>query len=187
MIYVFHKFVSVKSDTPSINDFIVDKITNSIENAVTGEVFNTEVMLLTNKERKEIKKADWQFNWHDELKKSDRQVYKLVTVSNDKIVHGLISVTDNSDHIYLHLIESAKFNKGKGKMYKGVPANLVAFACKVSFELGYSGVIAFVAKSQLIDHYKIMLGAKVLVANRMYIDTKEAKEIVRQYFKSFEP
>jgi len=40
------------------------------------------------------------------------------------------------DHIFMHLIESAKFNKGKSKVYLGVPENLVAFACKVSVDKG---------------------------------------------------
>ena len=54
----------------------------------------------------------------------------------------------------MHLIESAKFNKGKGKMYLGVPGNLVAFACKVSVDKGYEGFVAFDAKSALIKHYE---------------------------------
>lgn len=86
----------------------------------------------------------------------------------------------------MHLIESAKFNKGKNKVYHGVPGNLVAFACKTAFEKRYDGVVAFVAKTQLIEHYKLSLGAKVLTANKMYIDTKEALNIVKQYFKTFE-
>ncbi len=32
------------------------------------------------------------------------------------------------------LIVSAKFNKGKNKIYAGVPGNLVAFACKMAFD-----------------------------------------------------
>jgi len=43
----------------------------------------------------------------------------------------------------MHLIESVKFNKGKLKIYAGVPGNLVAFACKRSFDKGYEGYLAF--------------------------------------------
>ena len=38
----------------------------------------------------------------------------------------------------MHLIESNKFNRGAKKVYLGVPGNLVAFACKYSFEKGYN-------------------------------------------------
>ena len=46
-------------------------------------------------------------------------------------------------------IESAQFNKGKQKLYKGVAGNLVAFGCKISFEKGYDGVVSFIAKSRM--------------------------------------
>ncbi len=80
------------------------------------------------------------------------------------------------------LIESAKFNKGKDKLYRGVAGNLVAYTCKTSFEKGYDGVISFVAKTQLIGHYTNTLGAKLFGGNRMFIDTKEALVLVKQYF-----
>lgn len=166
-------------------DFEIDKLTNSIENAQTGEVFDTDVLVINNLNNKQIKKIEWQFDWLKELKKADRIVYKLVTVRNPAIIHGLISITDNNDHILMHLIESAAFNKGKNKVYNGVPGNMVAYACKTSFEKGYDGIVAFVAKTQLIDHYKNSLGAKILAGNKMYIDTKEALKIVMQYFKNF--
>lgn len=101
-------------------DFEVDKLTNSIENAISGEVFDTLTVKLKPEDGKSIKKVEWVFNWHNELKDKTKQVYKLTTVSNPTIIHGLISLTDKGDHIYMHLIESAKFNKGKNKLYKGV-------------------------------------------------------------------
>jgi hypothetical protein len=85
----------------------------------------------------------------------------------------------------MDLIENAKFNKGKSKLYKGVAGNLVAFACKTSFEKGYDGVVSFVAKTQLIHHYKQTLGAKLFSGNRMFIDTKEAQILTTKYFKDY--
>ncbi len=64
--------------------------------------------------------------------------------------------------------------------------NLVAFACKTSFENGYGGIVSFVAKTQLIEHYSQTLGAKIFGGNRMFIDTKEANIITLRYFKYFQ-
>jgi hypothetical protein len=83
----------------------------------------------------------------------------------------------------MNLIENAKFNKGKNKLYTGVAGNLVAFACKSSFERGYEGVVSFVAKTQLIEHYSQTLGAKLFGRNRMFIDTKEAYFLTAKYYK----
>jgi len=94
-------------------DFEVDKLANSIENAVSGEVFDTVVTLLKPPDAKQIKKAEWTFNWQTELKDKTKQVFKLTTVNNPTIIHGLISLIDKGDHFFMVLIESATFNKGK--------------------------------------------------------------------------
>ena len=166
-------------------DFEVDKLTNSIENAISGEVFDTLIILLKSTDSKQIKKTEWVFNWQAELKDKTKQVYKLTTINNPTIIHGLISLTDKGDHIFMDLIESAKFNKGKKKLYRGVAGNLVAFACKLSFEKGYDGVVSFIAKTQLINHYEQTLGAKLFGGNRMFIDTREALILKTKYFKDF--
>ena len=67
-------------------DFEVDKLTNSIENILTGEVFKTEVAKITLKEKRLIKESDWLFDWSLELKSSSKEVYKLSTVNNSKII-----------------------------------------------------------------------------------------------------
>jgi len=166
-------------------DFEVDKLTNSIENAISGEVFDTLITKLNTTDSKIIKKVDWTFNWQNELKDNSKQVYKLTTVSNPNIIHGLISLTDKGDHIYMDLIESAKINKGKNKLYRGVAGNLVAFGCKMAFEKKYDGVVSFIAKTQLIEHYEQTLGAKLFGGNRMFIDTKESLILTTKYFKDF--
>jgi hypothetical protein len=166
-------------------DFEVDKLTNSIENAISGEVFDTLIIRLKTTDATSIKKTEWSFNWHNELKDKTKQVYKLTTISNPTIIHGLISLTDKGDHIFMDLIESAKFNRGINKLYKGVAGNLVAFGCKVSFEKKYDGVVSFIAKTQLVEHYKQTLGAKLFGGNRMFIDTKEALILTNKYFKDF--
>lgn len=164
-------------------DAIIDKLTNSIENSVSGDVFDTEIILLTTKEKKQIVRANWLFNWSKEIEKPDRQVFKLVIRDNETIIQGLISLSDFKDHIYMHLIESAKFNKGKAKIYIGVPGNLVAFACKFSFGNGYDGYVAFDSKTKLIQHYQDSLGARWFKGTRMYIDSIVAKKLIAQYFK----
>lgn len=167
-------------------DFVIDKLTNSIENSLTGEVFDTEVTRILQKDNKQIKQADWGFDWHKECKVSANEIYKLTTVNNSTIIHGLICFIDKHDHIFMSLIESARFNKGRNKLYKGVAGNLVAYGCKVSFEKGYDGVVSFVAKTKLVEHYHQTLGAKLFGGGtRMFIDTKDALVLVKQYFKNF--
>lgn len=83
----------------------------------------------------------------------------------------------------MHLIESAKFNKGKHKIYAGVPGNLVAFACQMSFDNGYEGFLAFDAKTSLIRHYQETLHVTHYKGTKMFIETPAALRLINQYFK----
>jgi hypothetical protein len=160
----------------------IDKLTRSIENALSGDSFKTEVHELTAQDIKRLEKDDWVFDWKAEAKQKDKTVYKLVIVVNANIVQGLISLQDRRDHIFMSLIESSNFNRGKKKIYLGVPGNLVAFACKFSFDKGYGGYLSFESKTRLKEHYQKTLGAYVLFGNIMAIDTRAATVLINQYF-----
>lgn len=164
-------------------DFEVDKLTNSIENTLTGEVFDTAVVRITSKDLRIIHKSDWQFDWAKEIHDKSKEVYKLTTINNPTIIQGLLSIEDKQDHIFMHLIESSKFNKEKDKIYLGVPGNLVAFACKISIDKGYQGFLAFDAKTALIKHYQETLHATHFRGLRMFIETGAALRLISQYYK----
>ncbi|MBI2270015.1 MAG: hypothetical protein HYU69_06595 [Bacteroidetes bacterium] len=92
--------------------------------------------------------------------------------------------TIRPDHVFIHLIENAPFNRGKEKIYEGVPGNLVAFACKLSFQRGGDGFVSFEAKTKLINHYVKTLGAHHFGGHLMVIDNVSAKKLVNKYFKN---
>ncbi len=164
-------------------DFIIDKLTNSIENVQSGDSFPTDISLLTIAEIKNItKKNGWRFNWTKEIKYPERDVFKLTITNNPNVIQGIISLEVKPDHVYLHLIESAPFNIGKHKTYFGVPGNLVAHACKLSFQRGGEGYVSFTAKTKLIDHYIESLGANHFGGHLMVINTPAALKLINKYF-----
>ena len=164
-------------------NFIVDKLTNSIENVITGDSFATEISILSGNDLKSVSKTNgWLFNWKEEFKEPAREVYKLTIVNNPGIIQGLISLEVKEDHVYMHLVESAPFNKGKTKVYIGIPGNLVAFACKLSFQRGHEGNVSFLSKTQLVDHYINTLGAIHLGGRVMIIETQAALKLINKYF-----
>jgi len=160
----------------------IDKLTRSIQNAISEDNFKTQVIELSKKDIKSLKKVDWLFDWKAELKQNDKTIYKLVILDNQTVIQGLISLQDRGDHIFMSLIESSKFNRGKNKLYLGVPGNLVAFACKLSFDKGYNGYVSFESKTKLKKHYQQTLGAHILFGNFMAINTHAALKLVKQYF-----
>jgi hypothetical protein len=160
-------------------DAEIDKLTNSIENAFTEERFLTDVLPV---KLNEIIAEEWLFDWKKEIRKVDCKVFKLVTRGNESVIQGLLSFLDGKDHIFMNLLESASFNKGQNKVYLGVAGNLVAYACKISLDLGYDGYVVFDSKTALIEHYQEKLHAKRLGGLRMYIDTTAAFRLLDKYF-----
>jgi len=161
----------------------IDKLTRSIENALTGESFPTEVRPLPVAAARKLK--SWAFEWGREAATPGRQVCQLTTIDNPTIIHGLISLEAKPDHVFMHLVESANFNKGRGKAYFGVLGNLVAYACRRSFELGHDGYVSFESKSALKAHYKQALGAQELGGLRMYLGNPAATALVERYYPGF--
>lgn len=165
-------------------DFEIDSLTNSIVNTYTGDSFETDIIRLTKADLKTVtKKKGWLFNWTQELRQNDREVYKLTIVNNPTVIQGLISFTIRTDNVFMHLVESAPFNIGQNKIYEGIPGNLVAFACKTSFLNGLQGFVSFFSKTRLIDHYEKSLGAYHFGGHLMVISTDPAQRLVDKYFK----
>jgi hypothetical protein len=164
-------------------DIEIDKLTYSIENVVTGDSFPTEILPLSKPDLVYLtQKNGWKFDWKKEYLQSGRDVFKLTILFNPTIIQGLISIAQQQGYLEMYLIESAPFNYGKNKMHYGVAGNLVAFACKRSFELGFEGFVAFTAKTTLIDHYVKTLGAVPIGGQRMAIEERQASELVKRYF-----
>lgn len=175
----------MKKQQPSYLEFVIDKLTNSIQNTISGDSFATEVLRLTKLDLKEVtKKNGWNFDWKSELADNSKELFKLTITNNPNIIQGLLSISFETDHIFMHLLENAPFNVGQNKLYEGVPGNLVAHACKVSFQQGHSGFVAFTAKTKLIEHYEKTLGAYTIGGHRMIIPTESAQTLVDKYFKS---
>ena len=62
-------------------DFIIDRLTNSIQNTISGDSFITDVSRMTKTDLKQVtKKNGWNFNWKSELDNNAKEVYKLVII-----------------------------------------------------------------------------------------------------------
>lgn len=162
----------------------VDVLSESVIEIATGIVYATEVTNVDSDFLNNIKKKyGWQFNWREEYKRHYREIFKLTIREKESIVLGLISFELKDDHVHVHLVESSPQNKGKEKKYLGIGGNLFAFACKISYENGYEGVIAFYAKTKLIEYYSVTLGAVLVTNNRMVIPERNAIFLLSKYYK----
>ncbi len=68
------------------------------------------------------------------------------------------------------------------KLYEGVPGNLFAYVCKLSWDNGNQGLVSFVSKTKLINHYELTLGAVHLGNHQMVIYPPEALKLIKKYY-----
>lgn len=165
-------------------DILIDELTPCLITRENGEEYKTIVTPLLKSDliHLTVKQGWLNSNWKKEFQEPNRSVYKLLVVGSDEI-QGLISFEIAQGYIDIFLVESAPWNVGsESQVFKGVGAHLFAYACKVSFELGFGGVTAFSSKTNLIKHYQEKLGAVRIGGHLMTIETGAAKILVDQYF-----
>ena len=60
---------------------------------------------------------------------------------------------------------------------------MFAIACQISMEAGCDGVVAFTAKSNLVEHYKEELNAVEVMSRRMVIFEDAAQRLLDKYIR----
>ena len=164
-------------------DIEIDILSESVVEVLTGKIFKTHVSKASIEFMNKIhKKNGWKFNWKKEAKLHNRNIFKLTLKSKRLILLGLLCIETKEDHIHIHLVENSPDNVGRLKIYHGIGGNLFAFACKFSLESGFDGVVSFYAKTKLIEHYSVTLGAILISNNKMIIPERNAYLLVCKYF-----
>jgi hypothetical protein len=165
-------------------DIEIDDLTNSVVHERSGQEFSTKILRWS--ELNEQQKADltrWRFAWSLEAAQPAKEVVALIVEGVDT-VQGLMAIEPAEGYLHVALVESAPHNVGSNKVYRGVPANLFAFACLRSLALGFDGFVAFDAKTERIEHYKPSLGAvRIGRSSRMVIEAPRALSLVERYYK----
>lgn len=160
-------------------DIIIDKLTNCLNERISGKVVNTNYKKRNSKvSRTETK--NWKFDWTI-ADKDDYDVYELFVDGSD-IVQGRIALKIDGGVADVKLVESAPHNFGNKGKYEGVGGHLFAIACKISLEAGCDGVVAFTSKTGLINYYQEKIGAEVFQGQRMIIWEVNANKLMEQCF-----
>jgi hypothetical protein len=150
----------------------------------TGKFVETTILPLQKDDLKKLyKKLGWNFSWRDQFKANPAGIFKLVTREEPDVIQGVVDLERKENYVLVRLAESNPHNVRKPQKYIGVGAHLFAYACKVSFESGFGGEIAFDSKTGLIEHYRAVLGAELVGGTRMIIRWKNAEILLNSYYK----
>ena len=147
-----------------------------------GLEFDAEIFVATKPDLKLLTK-DWKFNWL-KLNSSNSIIYKI---SIENKIQGLIKLEEENDSYYvLKNIEVAPSNFGAKGEFQNTAEILMAFACLKSFELNignYKGYLVFTSKGTLIEYYQNKYQAELIFRERMIINPKKGKQLIKTYLK----
>jgi hypothetical protein len=159
-----------------------DFLFKGIWQVVIQKKFHTQFIQLTIQNNQQVDKNNWVFDWSQELKNSNRRVYKLVTQIDPQSIQALISLSIDQGFVFVHLLENAPLNRGKDKKFEGVVGNLFAFASLLSIQAGFDGFVAFDSKTELMPYYQKNYGAIRIGGIRMALDEQAARRLIDQYY-----
>ena len=165
-------------------DVEIDEPTNSVVHEPSGETFSTRIVRWHDlRPRQKSDLQGWRFDWPREAREGPGDVVGLLVKGQGRI-EGMAAFETKTGFLFVNLVESAPRNVGPNKLFRGVPANLFSFLCARSFALGFDGYLAFEAKTELIEHFEVALGAtRVGSSTRMILATPGARRLVEQYRK----
>lgn len=129
-----------------------------------------------------LRRKGWNFNFLP-LFLSGYIVYKIVY---DGHIQGIVAFMDDQDMAAVKIanIESAPHNIGSESVNYTVGATLFSIACYYSFACGQEGYVSFEAKTELIEHYRKSLGAKLIrMPIGMGLFPEQSQKLVEKYVK----
>ena len=158
----------------------IDEFTDCLIDRKTNRIVETEY-----KEMKHLipksQFSTWKFDWSITQKRG-YTIYELF-VKGKNVVEGRISLNIDGGVANIDIVETAPHNYGHNGKYEGVGGHLFAIACKISMENGCDGVVAFDAKSNLVEYYKEKLKAIEIYPRRMVIFEDAAQILIDKYFR----
>ena len=131
------------------------------------------------------RKAGWKFSWKQLYGVEGAEYYKLCLNEKLSDIQGLMMLSlMNQEMLYLNNIEVAPHNYGGEGKFDNVAGALLAYGSLLSFEKGvgaYLGFLSFDSKTELIPMYMQKYGATHAGGQKMYLDPKSGRELIKKY------
>lgn len=153
-----------------------------LEDTLTGQRLPATISRLSRKEVMLIHKSRrFHFKWNKEV---EFEVYGLRIDASGEII-GVVSIERNRDEfaIKVRLIANAKEHTGVGKRLDRIAGSLLAFVCRISFDLGFEGFVYLIPKTQLVKVYRDKYGFRN-TGTSMFSNAYNSKILIQNYYES---
>lgn len=158
-----------------------------VKDTLSGKLVPAEIMD-ANFNDMPFKKDGWHFTWRELFRKQGAVFYKLVLDDSPQKIEGMIMLRLLDEGIvYMDCIEVAPHNYGSKGRYDLVAGCLIAYGCRLSFELGkasYNGYLLFESKTVLIEMYQNKYGATwAMMGQRMFFTPEAGIKLMELYLR----
>ena len=110
------------------------------------------------------------------------EVFKLLDPTAPDEILGLLALKRHRNYVEVTLLESHPQHVGKTKKLRGIPGSLFAFAAELSFAIGGERFLAIVAKTELIEHYRLHYGFEQIGNSQgMILNQGSAAKLISKY------
>lgn len=150
-----------------------------IEDVKTGRSIATKVRPIAPDDLRNLE-VSWRLNWQATV--ASAEVFKLIDPTAPSQILGLLALRRQKNFVEVLLLESHPQHVGKTKQLRGIPGSLFAFAVQLSLAIGGEGFLAIIAKTELIEHYRVNYGFQQIgTSQRMILDKEAAAKLVSRY------
>lgn len=151
----------------------------SLQKVQTQQLLDAEVLpyLATRKV------STWKFDWAREQEENENGLFGVQFRTAPNELLGLISLRHvlGSGYVQIRLLEVTPQQVGRQKKIERIAGVLLAFAARVSFELGEEGYVGFVSKTALLHHYRNRYGAQQIGGTRLMFNTKASLNLRKTF------
>ena len=152
-----------------------------VNNTATGDRHQVRITELSTRALKKLSKdkVRFQFDWTDTCD----TIYQLEIIASGEIL-GLVAIdiVVAELRVEICLLEVSSENIGKGKKYEHIAGMLIAYVCRLSFELGFFGFVSLIPKTRLIKHYEETDGF-VSYGTHLVVDLEASELLINKYLK----
>ena len=155
------------------------KLRNAITINVTEKVVDAVATSIT---AKEISLHQHYFSFDFTQLVKHNKVYKICKENDADVIQGLVAFRLEDNFLKCENMEINICNKRPISLHNGIGKAIIALCCKVSYDLGFDGFIAFEAKNKLHKYYSRMGATQIGSSNKFFVSDKNAQKLIDLYF-----
>ncbi|MDR0853219.1 MAG: hypothetical protein LBN34_02515 [Clostridiales Family XIII bacterium] len=135
--------------------------------------------VITQKAAQTLSKRGWSFNW--ELRASASAKKIALTIEDE--IEGIVEFDRDTTSLLnnAYTLEIDPRNRGNSRRYEGIAGTLFAYVAQDAFIAGFDGFVAFISKTNLVEHYIKYYGAERIYGDKLVFREQASRKLIEEF------